>query len=207
VSDPAASSGRAGGPSPVDDDVATGEIVEDDVDDDAALDAAAARLRSDLDATAAGADDLEQTAEEAVAEAVDVARRLQSERDELRDLVQRVQADFENYKRRVDAQRAEQRAHAALELVRELLPVLDAGEAALAQGHDDVAPLHGQLLATLEKLGLARVQGAGVEFDPNVHEAVMHEEGDGAPVVAEARRSGYVWNQRVVRPAMVKVRA
>jgi molecular chaperone GrpE len=201
VSDPAARSSR-----PFDDDVATGEIVEDDVEDEAALDAAAARLRSDLDATAAGADELEQTAEEAVAEAVDVARRLQAERDELRDLVQRVQADFENYKRRVDAQRAEQRAHAALDLVRELLPVLDAGEAALAQGHDDVAPLHGQLLSTLQKLGLARVEDAGVDFDPNVHEAVMHEEGDGTPVVAEVLRSGYVWNQRVVRPAMVKVR-
>jgi len=45
-----------------------------------------------------------------------------------------------------------------------------------------------------------------VEFDPNVHEAVMHEEGDGEAVVVEVLRAGYVWNQRVVRPAMVKVK-
>lgn len=206
MTDPARTGASEADPSGDDDEVVTGEIVEEDVTDDAAVAAAAGRVQEDLDAAAAGADELEQTAEEAVAEAVDVARRLQAERDELRDLVQRVQADFENYKRRVDAQRAEQRAQAALDLVRELLPVLDAGEAALAQGHDDVAPLHSQLLATLEKLGLARVAGDGEDFDPNVHEAVMHEEGDGDPVVVEVLRAGYLWNQRVVRPAMVKVK-
>lgn len=204
MSEPAAPADRAG-PQP-DDEVVTGEVVDDDRSEDAAIDAAADRVRSDLDATAAEAEVLEQTAEEAVAEAVDVARRLQAERDELRDLVQRVQADFENYKRRVDAQRADQRAQAALDLVRELLPVLDAGEAALAQGHDHVAPLHTQLLSTLEKLGLSKVEDAEVVFDPNVHEAVIHEEGDGEPLVAEVLRAGYLWHGRVVRPAMVKVR-
>ena len=149
---------------------------------------------------------LGQTAEEAVAEAVDVAQRLETERNELRDLVQRVQADFENYKRRVEAQRADQRAQAAIDLVRDLLPVLDACDAAIAQGHDDVAPVHAQLFSALEKRGLSKVADAGVEFDPNVHEAVMHEEGDGDPVVVEVLRAGYLWNQRVVRPAMVKVK-
>ena len=52
-----------------------------------------------------------------------------------------------------------------------------------------------------------KVVEEGVEFDPNVHEAVMHEEGgDGTAVVAEVLRTGYLWNQRVLRPAMVKVR-
>ena len=199
-------SGTDDAPVGPDDDVVVGEIVDDDPTDDLSTDAAAARLRDDLDRTVRNADELGQTAEEAVAEAVDVAQRLQVERDELRDLVQRVQADFENYKRRVETQRAEQRAQAALDLVRELLPVLDACDAALAQGHDDVAPVQIQLAATLEKQGLARVDDVGVEFDPNVHEAVMHEEGDGEAVVVEVLRAGYVWNQRVVRPAMVKVK-
>jgi molecular chaperone GrpE len=188
---------------PTDDDVAVGEIVEDDDVDTAD---AESRLRADLDEAVAGADTIGQTAEEAVAEAVDVAQRLQVERDELRDLVQRVQADFENYKRRVESQRADQRAQAALDLVRELLPVLDACEAAVMQGHADVAPVGAQLASTLEKQGLSRVADAGVEFDPNIHEAVLHEEGDGEPVVAEVLRAGYLWNQRVVRPAMVKVK-
>lgn len=199
-------SGTDDAPVGPDDDVAVGEIVDDDPTDDLSTDAAADRLRDDLDRTVRGADELGQTAEEAVAEAVDVAQRLQLERDELRDLVQRVQADFENYKRRVETQRAEQRAQAALDLVRELLPVLDACDAALAQGHEDVAPVQIQLAATLEKQGLAKVDASGVEFDPNVHEAVMHEEGDGEAVVVEVLRAGYVWNQRVVRPAMVKVK-
>jgi molecular chaperone GrpE len=181
-----------------------------DADDlvDAAADDAAAQVVADLDAAVAEVNRLDQTAEEAVAEAVDLAKQFENERDELRELVQRVQADFENYRRRVEAQRVEQRAQAAADLVRELLPVLDTCEAALAQGQDAVGPVHGLLLSTLEKQGLSPVADAGVEFDPNVHEAVLHEDGDadGGPVVAEVMRTGYLWNDRVVRPAMVKVR-
>jgi molecular chaperone GrpE len=65
--------------------------------------------------------------------------------------------------------------------------------------------LHTQLLGTLEKLGLVRVAEADVPFDPNIHEAVMHAEGDGDPSVAQVLRSGYLWNGKVVRPAMVQV--
>lgn len=140
-------------------------------------------------------------------EAVQVAEAIAAERDEYLDLARRVQADFENYKRRVDTQQVELRERAAESLARELLPVLDAGEAAIAQGMDDVAPLYTQLLSTLEKQGLSKVADADVEFDPNVHEAVMHEAGDdGESVVVEVMRTGYLWNSRVLRPAMVKVR-
>ena len=139
-------------------------------------------------------------------EMVEVAEQIAAERDEYLDLARRVQAEFENYKRRVEQQRVEQRERAAEHLVSELLPVLDAGEAAVAQGMEDVAAIHSQLLGTLEKLGLSSVVEVDVDFDPNVHEAVLHEEGDGDPVVAEVLRTGYLWNSRVLRPAMVKVR-
>lgn len=169
-----------------------------------------AALAAEVDGGAAAAPRRgDQSAEEAVAEAVDLAQRLENERDELRELAQRIQAEFENYRRRVDAQRDEFRAHAAADLVRELLPVLDACDAAVAQGHDDVVPVQTQLIQTLEKRGLARVDADEVAFDPNVHEAVLHEEGEGGddgPVVVEVMRAGYLWNERVVRPAMVKVR-
>ena len=188
-----------------DDDVAVGEIVEDDPAEDATA-RAEDRLRSDLDRAVANVDDFGQTTEEAVVEAVEFAQRVEAERDEFRDLVQRVQADFENYKRRVEAQRSDQRAQAAADLVTDLLPVLDACDAAIAQGHADVTPIQAQLVALLEKRGLAKVADARVEFDPNVHEAVMHEAGDGDPVVTEVLRAGYLWNERVVRPAMVKVK-
>ena len=191
-----------------DDEVVEGEIVEDevvDLADDAQIDDA--EIEELFDELVSGAEQLEVDAEAAVVEAVEVAGRIAAERDEYLDLARRVQADFENYKRRVDAQKVEQRERAAEALARELLPVLDAGEAAATQGMDDATALYSQLLATLEKQGLARVADADVEFDPNVHEAVMHEEGDGgAAVVVQILRTGYLWNDRVLRPAMVKVR-
>ncbi len=152
--------------------------------------------------------DSEDDAEAAVLEAVELAGRLEAQRDEYLDLARRVQADFENYKRRVDQQNVELRARAAEQLARELLPVLDAGEAASAQGMQDAAAIYSQLLGTLEKQGLARVADSDVEFDPNIHEAVMHEEGESdgdTAVVTEILRTGYLWNDRVLRPAMVKV--
>jgi molecular chaperone GrpE len=170
------------------------------------LDEAMADVEAARPADAAAEATLEQTAEDAVAEAVELASRFEAERDEYLDMLRRLQAEFENYRRRVEAQREEQRAQAAADLVKELLPVLDACDAATAAGHADVEPVRTQLLATLEKHGLATVAEAGVAFDPNVHEAVLHEEGDGEPVVAEVMRTGYLWNDRVVRAAMVKVR-
>lgn len=145
--------------------------------------------------------------DEDLVEMVEVGVRLQAERDEYLDMARRVQAEFENYKRRVEAQRVEQRSRAAEDLARELLPVLDAGEAAVNQGHEHAEALHKQLLLTLEKLGLEKVDSTDVDFDPNVHEAVLHEEGDvEVPQVTEVMRTGYLWNSRVLRPAMVKVR-
>ncbi len=167
----------------------------------------------DAPSTDAGSDDgsypditEEAELEGELVEMVEVAEKIAAERDEYLDLARRVQAEFENYKRRVEQQRIEQRERAAEHLVSELLPVLDAGEAAAAQGMEDVAAIHAQLLTTLEKLGLSSVVEVEVDFDPNVHEAVLHEEGDGDPVVAEVMRTGYLWNSRVLRPAMVKVR-
>ena len=210
MSDGAGPSGqdRAARDAAADDEVVDAEIVEDDVVDlaeDAAIDDE--KIEELFDELVSGAEQLEVDAEAAVVEAVEVAGRIAAERDEYLDLARRVQADFENYKRRVDLQKAEQRERAAESLARELLPVLDAGEAAASQGMDDAAALYGQLLTTLEKQGLARVADAEVTFDPNIHEAVMHEEGDGGEsVVAEVLRTGYLWNDRVLRPAMVKVR-
>lgn len=167
---------------------------------------AEAELVDELIADAAGDAAEGQSAEDAVAEAVELASRFESERDEWLERARRLQADFENYRRRVEAQQGEQRAQAAVGLVRELLPVLDACDAAAAHGQEGVDPIRSQLLQTLEKQGLAAVAEAGVPFDPHVHDAVMHEEGDGEAVVAEVLRAGYLWNDRVVRPAMVKVR-
>jgi molecular chaperone GrpE len=88
-----------------------------------------------------------------------------------------------------------------------LLPVLDACEAAFVQHPAEIEPLFNLLLGQLKKLGLESMNLDGQPFDPNLAEAVMHEPGDGGDaVVSEVLRSGYTWNGRVLRAAMVKVR-
>jgi len=126
---------------------------------------------------------------------------------EYRDALLRVKADFENYKKRIAKDHAATVERAAEKLVVELLPVLDACEAAVAHGVEGVEPVYKSLVDILEKNGLVRLAGEGSPFDPNLHDAVLHEPGDGDEIViTENLRTGYQWNGRVVRPAMVKVR-
>ena len=168
-----------------------------------------------------GVDDAAATEGETPGAAADVAEDPRTEaerqRDEYLDALQRLQADFENYRKRVARTAEEAAARASGELAGKLLPVLDALD--LARAHfaesasDEAAALtqsRALLLDTLEKAGLERVDAAGVEFDPTVHDAVAHVpvegEGDGSHEVTEVLRAGYRWRGSVLRPAMVQVR-
>ncbi|WP_419924134.1 nucleotide exchange factor GrpE [Candidatus Poriferisocius sp.] len=131
---------------------------------------------------------------------------LLAQRDSYLSDLQRVTAEFANYRRKAAERQQETVAMAAAGIVEKVLPVLDACEAAVAQGAEDVAPIRDALFGALEREGLARVDETGAPFDPNWHEAVVHEPGDGEAVIAEVLRAGYRWNSRVLRPAMVKVR-
>jgi molecular chaperone GrpE len=132
---------------------------------------------------------------------------LAAERDEFLDALQRVKAEFDNFKKRTDRERGEIATRACASLADKLLPVLDACEAAIGHGAADVEPIYKSLIDVLEKEGLERMAGEGMPFDPNLHDAVMHEPGEGGdPVVVESLRTGYLWQGQVVRPAMVKVR-
>jgi molecular chaperone GrpE len=146
----------------------------------------------------------------------DLARlsRLESERDEYLDTLRRVQAEFENYRKRVIKEQTALVDRATEGLVEQLLPVLDSFELALKNadtaGSDEsvrkgVELVYAELLGVLEKAGVSRIEADGKPFDPNVHEAVMQEEGDGEPVVSDVLRTGYTLKGRVLRPAMVKV--
>lgn len=134
--------------------------------------------------------------------------RVTAERDQYLDASRRLQAEFENYRKAVAKREVEARERANESLIAELLPVLDACDGALASGATDVEPVRASLLDTLTKQGLTRIDDLEAPFDPERHEAVMHEpDEDGAgPVVAEVMRAGYLWKGRVVRPAMVRVR-
>lgn len=144
-----------------------------------------------------------------VEELIELLEATTAERDEYLDLARRTQAEFENYRKRVANQAADDIARATAGIVEQLLPVLDACDGAIAHGSTEVEPIFAALLQTLEKQGLARIDPAGEEFDPNQHEAVMHEpadDGQEGTVVSDVMRPGYAWKSLVVRPAMVKVR-
>ncbi|MBA2280606.1 MAG: nucleotide exchange factor GrpE [Acidimicrobiia bacterium] len=130
-----------------------------------------------------------------------------AQRDEYLALARRVQADFENFRKRTIKQGQDGAAYATGRLVESLLPVLDACDAAIIHGVDGVAPIHKTLFDALAKAGLELIDTDGAPFDPNQHEAVLHEPGDGGePVVVEALRTGYRWQGKVLRAAMVKVK-
>ena len=132
---------------------------------------------------------------------------LLSERDEFKDIALRLQADFENYKKRVAQVHSDDVNRATGKLAEELLPVLDACEAAFAHGADGVEPVWSALMGALSKQGLVAMDLVGQPFNPELAEAVMHEPGEGGePVVVEVLRTGYEWKGRVLRAAMVKVK-
>jgi molecular chaperone GrpE len=152
-------------------------------------------------------------------EEADPAGELKRERDEYLVALQRTQADFENYRKRITRMQDEQSARASSDLVGKLLPVLDTLD--LAEAHlneslevsEDGKALRtsrAMLMDILGKEGLLRVDQPNVPFDPSVHDAVAHSEGDGGEngetIVDEVMRSGYRWKGQVLRPAMVRVR-
>jgi molecular chaperone GrpE len=166
------------------------EAIAELIDEQSAADAA------QTDAAGLPAD---QITEEAVVALI-------AERDEYLDALQRAKAEFANARRRSEERSQQQKAQAAADLVEKLLPILDSCEAGLAQGIEEIRPVSDALFDVLAAQGLERVDGTGESFDPELHEAVMYEEGEGDQVVVENLRTGYRWNDRVLRAAMVKVR-
>jgi len=150
--------------------------------------------------------------EEAVQVEIDIAA-LQTERDDLLDLSRRLQADFENYKKRMLREQTAVVERANESLLEQLLPVLDSFELAVQNLGDDVDEnlrkgielVYGELFGVLEKAGLERIDALGAAFDPNEHDAVLQDDGEGEPHVGDVLRTGWKLKGRVLRPAMVKV--
>jgi molecular chaperone GrpE len=149
-------------------------------------------------------------------EAENPLARAQRERDEYLDLARRAQADFENYRKRAAKEAAAAGERARSGLVRELLPVVDnleralasagAGEQHLAEG---VRLVHSELVAVLERNGVQQFDPAGERFDPTEHEALSTREQPGAEsgLVLDVVEKGYRSNGSVLRPARVVVSA
>jgi molecular chaperone GrpE len=142
-------------------------------------------------------------------------KTLQSEKDALQDRLLRNAAEFDNYRKRVERERRELSEFAAADVLQDLLPIVDNFERALQApaGTDleafrkGIELIHRQMLDVLKKRGLTAIDSVGADFDPNVHQAVIHEASDEhreGEVMQELQR-GYKIGDRLLRPAMVKV--
>jgi molecular chaperone GrpE len=143
---------------------------------------------------------------------------LRRERDELHDKWLRGAAEFENYRRRTERERRDFAEAAAADLIRDLLPVVDDFERALASARESgtesrdpllagVELIYRQLLDTLRRHRAEPFDSVGQDFDPSWHEAVAQEPAHGrrdGEITAELRR-GYRIGSRLLRPAQVKV--
>src|SRR6516164_3990052 len=164
--------------------------------------------------------DPEQSAEGRVP-AEDAARddadtkKLASDLDDLRQTLLRRQADFDNYRKRVEKERAEDHKHATARVVEALIPVIDGFEHALA-AHKEAEYesyrkgfeiIYKQLLDNLVRLGVQRIEPMEKPFDPHLHQAVDRAETKEHPdgMILEVFQPGYEFHGRVLRPALVRV--
>jgi molecular chaperone GrpE len=141
--------------------------------------------------------------------------KLQEQLDELKDKNLRQMAEFENYRRRTEKEKQAMFETGAKSVIEKLLPVVDnfeRGLGALKEEEkgafsDGMEMIYKQLMGELEKLEVKPIDAVGKEFDPNLHNAVMHVDDEelGENVVAEELQKGYMYRETVVRHSMVKV--
>ena len=136
--------------------------------------------------------------------------------EELNDKYQRLFAEFQNFRSRSDKEKSAMFEVGARSIVEKILPVVDnieRGVAALSEEDLDspvgqgMNLIYKQLLQTLEDMGVEAIEAKGQEFDPELHNAVMHEDNDefGENIVSEELQKGYKYKDTVVRHSMVKV--
>jgi molecular chaperone GrpE len=154
----------------------------------------------------------EPSGEEDPANEQEILEQTEEASENYLELAQRIQADFENYRKRAAREAAVAGERARSGLVRELLPVVDNLERALASAEDGeqhlaqgVRLVHAELIAVLERNGVEQFDPAGDKFDPSEHEALSVRE-DGEPgLVVDVVEKGYRANGTVLRPARVVV--
>jgi molecular chaperone GrpE len=144
----------------------------------------------------------------------DALEELRREKDSLQDRLLRTAAEFDNYRKRVERERRDLADYMKADILTEILPIVDNFERALQAPSPEsdalrkgVELIHKQMLDFLRKRGVTTIEALGADFDPNFHQAVIHEtspfhrEGE---VIEELQR-GYMLGDKLLRPAMVKV--
>lgn len=125
---------------------------------------------------------------------------------ELTNDLQRTRADFENFRKQIDAQKENEKKATQLRTVYKVLPLLDDLDRAIGS-YAELKPLEKTLEKTLNELALKKIESKeGQEFNPDLHDAMMVDGEGEKEVIAETLRAGYYYEGEVLRPAMVKVR-
>lgn len=165
----------------------------------------------------------EETAEEAAEEEKPKKKRRDRKADkqaeqirELQDKYQRQIAEFDNFRKRTEKEKSQMYAMGAKDVLERMLEVLDNFERGLEAVDEDQADdafvqgmqmVYKQMLETLDKLGVKPIEAVGQPFDPDYHNAVMHEENEdaGENEITEEFQKGYLYHDDVIRHSMVKV--
>jgi molecular chaperone GrpE len=168
---------------------------------------------SPQNAAADQSDEAKLATESAAADA-EVAK-LASDLNELRQTLMRRQADFDNYRKRIEKERAEDSRRATARVIEGLIPIIDGFEHALAAHREaeyenyrkGFELIYRQLVDNTTRLGVERIDPLGKPFDPHLHQAMdrtetdQHEDG----TILQVFQPGYIFHGRVLRPAMVRV--
>ena len=136
--------------------------------------------------------------------------------EELTDRVRRQMAEFDNFRKRTEKEKTQMFETGAKSIVEKILPVVDNFERGLAAVTEEekgtpfvegMEKIYKQMMTVLEEAGVKPIEAVGQEFDPNLHNAVMHVEDDelGENIIAEEFQKGYTYRDSVVRHSMVKV--
>ena len=136
--------------------------------------------------------------------------------EELTDRVRRQMAEFDNFRKRTEKEKTQMFETGAKSIVEKILPVVDNFERGLAAVTEEekgtpfvegMEKIYKQMMTVLEEAGVKPIEAIGQEFDPNLHNAVMHVEDEefGENIIAEEFQKGYTYRDSVVRHSMVKV--
>lgn len=175
--------------------------------------------------TPAGEETVSENGEEAIAEEEAKERKFFGKKkekkdkkdekiEELTDKVKRQMAEFDNYRKRTEKEKASMYIVGAKDIVEKILPVVDNFERglAMAEGSEDpfvegMEKIYKQLMTALDEMGVKPIEAVGQEFNPDFHNAVMHVEDEeaGENVIVEEFQKGYLYKDFVVRHSMVKV--
>ena len=148
----------------------------------------------------------------------DLVEELNNQITNLKEALLRNQAELQNYKRRKDEETDRLQKYKNEELIKELLPIVDNFERAIKMDDNDLSDevskflsgfklIYGNTINILNKFDVKEINAEGVEFDPNYHHAVLTDHNENKPegVVLEVLQKGYIYKDRVIRAAMVKV--